>query len=240
MEEMYIRTASVIGIPAVKKLMASRVIIFGVGGVGGFAAEALCRAGVGSLTLVDADTVAPSNINRQIIATEKTLGMAKVDAFRERIRDINPRCEVVAIQDFFLPEKASDYDFKKYDMIIDAVDTVSAKIALAEIAERDGIKIISSMGAGNKMNPTEFEVADIYRTSVCPLARIMRSELKKRGVKKLKVVYSKEKPLPRHPTALDLPFGDGRAPGSLSFVPSVAGLIIASEAVKDLISDVKD
>ena len=203
--------------------------------MGGYAAEALARVGIGSLTLVDSDRIAPSNINRQIIATHSTVGQYKVDAFAQRISDINPDCRITPVCDFFLPEKATEYDFTKYDYIVDAIDTVSAKIALAEIADKGGIPIISSMGAGNKLNPLDFEVTDIYKTSVCPLARAMRAELKKRGVRGLKVVYSKEAPLPRHKSTADLDFGEGRSPGSMSFVPSAAGLIIASEVVKDLI-----
>lgn len=235
MEERFLRTASIIGEAAQKKLLAARVIIFGVGGVGGYAAEALARAGVGHLTLVDNDVISESNINRQIIATHSTVGMPKVKAFEARIKDINPTCEVDAKQEFFLPECEMNYDFSSYDYIVDAVDTVSAKLALAEIAQKQSVRIISSMGAGNKLDPLAFEVSDIYKTSVCPLARAMRSELKKRGVRSLKVVYSKEKAFPRHPSVAHF-FKDGeKAPGSISFVPSAVGLIIAGQVVCDLI-----
>ena len=235
MEERFLRTASIIGEAAQRRLQDASVIIFGVGGVGGYVCEALARAGIGSLTLVDSDVISVSNINRQIIATHSTVGQPKVKAFADRIRDINPECRVEARQEFFLPESADGYDFTKYDYIVDAIDTVSAKLALAEIADSLGIKIISSMGAGNKLNPLAFEIEDIYKTSVCPLARAMRSELKKRGVKALKVVYSKEKATPRHPSVAHL-FKEGeKAPGSISFVPSAVGLIIAGEVIRDLI-----
>lgn len=237
MKQRFIRTAAIIGEHALNRLFDAKVIVFGVGGVGGYAAEALARAGIGSLTLVDGDVISESNINRQIIALMSTVGMSKVDALAQRINDINPTCLVRPIKDFFLPQRASDYDFSSYDYIVDAVDTVSAKLALAELAQEYRVPIISSMGAGNKLDPTAFEVADIYKTSVCPLARAMRSELKKRGVKSLKVVYSREIPIGRHPSAQKY-FTDGeKAPGSISFVPSVAGLIIAGEVIKDLISE---
>ncbi len=235
MEERFTRTVSIIGENAQKKLFGARVIIFGVGGVGGFAAEALARAGVGSLTLVDSDVVSESNINRQIIALHSTVGMNKVDVLAARIKDINPDARVEPIKDFFLPEKVANYDFSSYDYIIDAIDTVSAKLALAEIAQNRAVPIISAMGAGNKLNPLAFEVTDIYKTSVCPLARAMRCELKKRGVKSLKVVYSKEEPHPRHPSAEKYFTEGGKAPGSISFVPSAMGLIIAGEVIKDIV-----
>ena len=237
MEERNIRTALMLGVDAVERLKAARVAVFGVGGVGGHAVDALARAGVGALDLIDNDTVSESNINRQLIATYQTLGLPKVEAFRRRISDINPDCRVTARQEFFLPESADRFDFSQYDYVIDAIDTVSGKLTLAELCQKSGTPIISSMGAGNKLNPWAFEVTDIYKTSVCPLARAMRRELKKRGVKKLKVVYSKETPLPRHPSAAGLiPQGE-RAPGSISFVPSAAGLIIAGEVIKELIGD---
>ena len=236
MEERFLRTASIIGADGQQRLKRCHVIVFGVGGVGGYTVEALARAGVGALTLVDSDVISVSNINRQIIATHSSVGKPKVLAFAERIKDINPDCRVTVRQEFFLPESADTYNFKDYDYIVDAIDTVSAKLALAEIAEREGVRIISSMGAGNKLNPLAFEVADIYKTSVCPLARAMRTQLKKRGVKSLKVVYSKEEALPRHPSVEHL-FREGeKAPGSISFVPSAVGLIIAGEVIRELAS----
>ena len=237
MNERFLRTASLIGEPSQKKLSECHVIVFGVGGVGGYTVEALARAGIGKLTLVDNDTVSVSNINRQIIATYSTIGLSKVEAFAKRIADINPDCEVITRQEFFLPECTDNYNFSEYDYIVDAIDTVTAKLTLAEVAEKCGTKIISSMGAGNKLDPLAFEVTDIYKTSVCPLARAMRTGLKKRGVKSLKVVYSKEEALPRHPSVAHL-FKEGeKAPGSISFVPSAVGLIIAGEVIKDLIKE---
>lgn len=223
-----------------EKLKNARVAVFGVGGVGGYAAEALARSGVGSLDFIDNDTVSVSNINRQIIATEKTVGRSKVDVVRERALEINPEITVRAFQTFYLPETAGQFDFAQYDYIIDAIDTVTGKLALVEQAEKAGTPIICSMGAGNKLDASAFQVADIYETSVCPLAKVMRRELKKRGVKKLKVVYSKEKPLtPRVPEGKDgeePPQGRRQTPGSVAFVPSVAGMILAGEVIKDLIS----
>jgi tRNA A37 threonylcarbamoyladenosine dehydratase len=234
MEQRFLRTASIIGEAAQERLKRSHVIVFGVGGVGGYAVEALARAGIGTLTLVDNDVISLSNINRQIIATHSTVGKAKVEAFAERIKDINPDCKVITRQEFFLPELADGYNFSDYDYIVDAIDTVSAKLALAQIAEKENVKIISSMGAGNKLNPLAFEITDIYKTSVCPLARAMRAQLKRRGVKSLKVVYSKEEALPRHPSVAHL-FPEGeKAPGSISFVPSAVGLIIAGEVIREL------
>ena len=218
-----------LGEDAMKRLAATRVAIFGVGGVGGYALEALVRSGVGEIDVIDFDTVSESNINRQIIATEDSVGKYKVDVCRERALSINSEVKINAIRSFFSVDNADDFDLTKYDYIIDAIDTVSAKIELIVRAQAAGVKIISSMGAGNKLDPTRFEVADIYKTSVCPLARVMRTELKKRGVKKLKVVFSKEEPLKRTVN------GDGRhAPGSIAFVPSVVGLIIAGEVIKDI------
>jgi len=226
MDERFSRTELLIGAEALEKLASARVAVFGVGGVGGHAVEALARSGVGNIDVIDADTVSVSNINRQIIATEKTVGRAKVDVCVERIKDINPKANVRAHKVFYLPETESIFDFTKYDYIVDAIDTVAGKISLAVNAEKAGTPIISSMGAGNKLDPTAFEVSDIYKTSVCPLAKVIRRELKERGVKKLKVVYSKEPPIKN---------GGGRTPGSIAFVPSVAGLIIAGEVIKDLI-----
>lgn len=212
-----------------QRLRAARVAVFGIGGVGGYAVEALARSGVGALDLIDGDNVDITNINRQIIATEKTVGMPKVEAAKARVLEINPQAKVRAYKLFFLPDNGGELDFTAYDYIIDAVDTVAAKISLAEKATAAGVPIISAMGAGNKLDPTMLEVADIFSTSVCPLARVMRSELRKRGIERLKVVYSKEKPIEHGGE-------DKRMPSSNAFVPSVAGLIIASEVVKDIIS----
>lgn len=203
MDGIFSRTELLLGADAVKKLRNSRVAVFGVGGVGGFTVEALARASVGELDIIDNDTVAQSNINRQLIATTKTVGRYKVDVFRERLLEINPEIKVNAYRTFFTPETSSEFDFSKYDYVVDAIDTVTGKIELVMKAERSGTPIISAMGAGNKLDPTMFEVADIFSTSVCPLARVMRSELKKRGIRKLKVVYSKEKPItPEKPPTL--------------------------------------
>ncbi len=226
MSDQFSRTRLLLGNQAMQKLSGSRVAVFGVGGVGGYVAEALARSGVGALDLIDHDQVSLSNINRQIIALHSTIGEYKVDVMKSRIADINPACQVLAHRCFFLPETKDEFDFSDYDYVVDAVDTVTAKIQLILQAQKAEIPVISSMGAGNKLNPAEFEVADIYHTSVCPLARVMRRELKKRGVEKLKVVYSKEEPKD---------CGGQRVPGSTAFVPSVAGLIIASEVVKDLV-----
>lgn len=233
------RTELMLGKAAMDKLKKSRVAVFGIGGVGGHAAEALVRSGIGAIDLIDNDTVSLTNLNRQIIATHKTVGKYKVDVAKDRFEDINPECEINTYKVFYMPETSHEFDFNSYDYIIDAIDTVTGKIAIIENAEKAGIPVISSMGAGNKLDPTAFEVADIYKTSVCPLAKVMRYELKKRGIKKLKVIYSKEKPvqLPDDVSddALKEVKGNGRAPGSNAFVPSVAGLIIAGEVIKDLI-----
>lgn len=237
MEEFYSRTAMLLGEDAIKKLRESRVAVFGIGGVGGYVVEALVRAGIGAIDLIDNDVVCESNLNRQIIATGSTLGMSKTDAMEARIRDINPRCKVKKYQCFYLPETAGQFDFTQYSYVVDAIDTVTGKIQLVMQAKEAGVPIISSMGTGNKLNPTELEVADIYKTSVCPLAKVMRRELKKRGIGSLKVVYSKEEPrtpLVEYKEECANPVRRA-TPGSISFVPSVAGLIIASEVVKDLI-----
>lgn len=217
------------------KLAQARVAIFGVGGVGGYVAEALVRSGVGSFDLIDNDDVSLTNLNRQIIATHATIGRAKVEVMRERMLSINPKADIAVHQCFFLPENQDEFDFSRYDYVVDAVDTVVAKIAIVLKAQAAQVPVMSSMGAGNKVNPASFEVADIYQTSVCPLARVMRQAMKKHGVKHLKVVYSKE--LPLAPAASSESKGTlGRpVPGSTAFAPSVAGLIIASEVVKDLI-----
>lgn len=217
-----------------KKLSDARVAVFGIGGVGGYTAEALARSGVGALDLIDNDTVSITNLNRQIIALHSTLGKYKVDVMKERILDINPNASVKTYRCFYLPENRDEFDFSAYNYVVDAVDTVSAKIDLVLKAQESGTRIISSMGAGNKLDPTAFEIADIFSTSVCPLARVMRTELKKRGINRLKVVYSKEKPL----SSSEKPAGSRRSvPGSTAFVPSVVGLIIASEVIKDLIEN---
>lgn len=246
MLDRFSRTQLVFGKEAMDRLKGSRVAVFGVGGVGGYTVEALARSGVGAIDIIDNDKVCLTNINRQIIATGKTVGKYKVDVAKERIEEINPDCKVTAFRTFYMPETADRFDFTKYDYIVDAIDTVTGKIALIENAKKAGTPIISSMGAGNKVDPTAFEVADIYKTSVCPLARVMRYELKRRGIKKLKVVYSKEKPIP--PIDDEDPNGENgclseedkvagkrQVPGSTAFVPSVAGLIIAGEVIKDII-----
>lgn len=220
-----------------EKLKNSRVAVFGVGGVGGYAVEALARSGVGALDLIDDDKVSPTNINRQIIALHSTVGQYKVDVAAARVKDINPDCAVHTHKTFYTPETAAAFDFTQYDYVIDAIDTVTGKIGLVKQAQEANVPIISSMGAGNKLDPTRFEVTDIYKTSICPLARVMRRELKKRGVKKLKVVYSKEEALTPLPddSAEDGAHQKRQTPGSTAFVPSVAGLILAGEVIKDLI-----
>ena len=251
MDKRLERTELLLGSENIEKLKRARVAVFGVGGVGGYAVEALARCGIGTLDLIDNDEVAESNLNRQIIATVSTIGRPKVEAARDRILDINPDCQVNIHQVFFLPETADDFDFSEYDYVVDAIDTVTGKLMLVERAKAAGTPIICSMGAGNKLDPTAFQVADIYRTKVCPLAKVMRRELKKRGVKKLKVVYSTESPVKplenmenSCKTGCVCPPGtthkctDRRAiPGSISFVPSVAGLILAGEVIKDLIAE---
>ena len=226
------RTALLLGEEAMRVLARSRVAVFGLGGVGGYVVEALARSGVGALDLIDSDRVSPSNRNRQILATAETVGQWKTDVAAARVRSINPACRVTLYRCFYLPDTAAQFDFTQYDYIVDAIDTVTGKLMLAEEAQRCGTPIISSMGTGNKLDPTAFRVADISKTAVCPLARIMRKELKKRGVKHLKVVYSREKPL--EPTARLAADGRRDIPGSVSFVPGVAGLILAGEVVKDL------
>ena len=223
MKEQFERTSLLIGEEAISKLNNSKVLIFGVGGVGGYVAEALARTGVGSITIVDKDTVSESNINRQIIALHSTVGRDKVDVLKERMLDINPDIQVDARKCFFLPDNAHEFDFIQYDYIVDAVDTVTAKLQIIVQAKEAEVPVISAMGAGNKVHPEMFEIADIYKTEMCPLAKVMRRELKNRGIKKLKVVYSKEKPVYK-----------GDVPGSIAFSPSVAGLLMASEVVRDL------
>ena len=236
MDNQFTRTRILLGDEAMQILKNSRVAVFGVGGVGGYVTEALARSGVGAFDLIDRDQVSITNLNRQIIATMKTIGMDKTQAMADRIRDINPEAEVTQHKCFYLPETADMFDFTLYDYVVDAVDTVTAKIEIILQAQRAGVPVISSMGAGNKLDPSKFEVADIYKTSVDPLARVMRRELKKRGVKKLKVVYSKEEPLkPLGKIEADPEAGRKDVPGSSAFTPSAAGLLIASEVVRDLI-----
>lgn len=221
-----------------EKLYGARVAVFGIGGVGGHATEALARSGIGTIDIIDSDDVAISNINRQLIATTSTVGRKKVDVMKERLLDINPEIRVNAYACFFLPETEAQFDFSQYDYVLDAVDTVTAKLALVEACDRAGTPIISCMGAGNKLDPTAFEVTDIYKTSVCPLAKVMRRELKKRNIKHLKVVYSKEeaiRPMENESTEDDESRTRRATPGSVAFVPSVAGLIMAGEVVKDLL-----
>lgn len=248
MLDQFSRTGLIFGSENMEKLAKARVAVFGIGGVGGYTVEALARSGVGTLDLIDNDTVCLTNLNRQIIATHKTIGMYKVDVAKERILDINPDVVVNVYKTFYMPETAEQFDFTKYDYVVDAIDTVTGKIALVEQAKKCGTPIISSMGAGNKIDPTAFEVADIYKTSVCPLAKVMRKELKKHGIESLKVVYSKEEPV-CHSDAAEADYRNEtdaadnsverqtskrRIPGSNAFVPSVAGLIIAGEVVKDI------
>ena len=271
MNEQFSRTERLLGAEAMQKLAASHVAVFGIGGVGGFAVEALVRAGIGAIDLIDNDTVAVSNLNRQIIATRETIGRPKVEVMRERIAQICPDTKVHTFQTFYLPETSDQFDFLEYDYIIDAIDTVSGKISIVMQAYEAGTPVISSMGTGNKLDPTALEVSDIYRTSVCPLAKVMRTELKKRGIPRLKVVYSREMPItplpepaedqgagagPGSENVLQSPGGTDalqktgaessfqsnagtaprrkRAPASISFVPSAAGLILAGEVIKDL------
>ena len=230
MQEQFSRTEMLIGIENIDKLNHSKVAIFGLGGVGSFVVEGLARAGIGKFILVDGDTVSISNINRQMIATYKTVGKPKVNVAKERILDINPEAQVEVYQEIFTPDSPDKY-FDEVDYVIDSIDTVPAKIELALRANKKKIPIISAMGTGNKIDPTRFEVADVYDTSVCPLAKVMRKELKQKGIKKLKVIYSKEEPI-KHEDIIE----DGKiVPASISYVPSVAGLIIAGEVVKDII-----
>ena len=245
------RTQLLLGPEAMEKLASSRVAVFGIGGVGGYTVEALARSGIGTLDLIDDDRVCLTNINRQIFATRKTVGKYKVDAAAERIAEINPRCTVHTYKTFYLPETADQFCFSDYDYVVDAIDTVSGKIQLVLAAQAVGTPIISAMGAGNKLDPSAFRVSDIYETSVCPLARVMRRELKKRGVKELKVVWSPEQPIrPLEDLSISCrtncicPPGTKRhctdrrdIPGSVSFVPPVVGLIIAGEVVKDLVKE---
>ncbi len=247
MLNQFSRTQLVFGEEAMQRLAGARVAVFGIGGVGGYTVEALARSGVGQLDLIDDDKVCVTNVNRQLLATLKTVGQYKVDVAKERIAEITPKCVVKTFKTFYMPDTENEFDFSQYNYIVDAIDTVKGKLALAENAQKTGTPIISSMGAGNKVNAAAFEVADIYETSVCPLARVMRYECRRRGIKKLKVVYSKEKPIrPKEDMSVSCrrhcvcPPGTRKCtvrrdiPGSTAFVPSVAGLIIAGEVIKDL------
>lgn len=249
MLNQFSRTELIFGKEAMEKLAASRVAVFGIGGVGGYTVEALARSGVGALDLIDDDKICLTNINRQLLATRKTVGKYKVDVAAERIADINPDCTVRTFRTFFMPDTADNFDFGEYDYVVDAIDTVTGKIAIVEAAQRANVPVICAMGAGNKVDPAAFEVADIKNTSVCPLARVMRRELARRGIDKCKVVYSKEKPVrPTEDGEISCrnhcicPPGTVRKctarrdiPGSNAFVPPVVGLIVAGEVVKDLI-----
>ena len=248
------RTQLLYGKEAMAKLAQSRVAVFGIGGVGGYVVEALARSGIGALDLIDDDKVCLTNINRQIIATQKTIGKYKVDVAKERVKEISPSCEVTTYKTFYLPETQDQFDFTRYDYVVDAIDTVTGKLTIIENAKKLDVPVISSMGAGNKVNPALFEVADLYETSVCPLAKVMRRECKKRGIESLKVVYSKEPPIRPledmsvscEQQGLGLPEEAGKhterraIPGSTAFVPSVAGLIMAGEIINDLCREYRD
>ncbi|MBQ2848688.1 MAG: tRNA threonylcarbamoyladenosine dehydratase [Clostridia bacterium] len=228
----FLRSEMILGAESTEKLKKMNIILFGLGGVGSYTAEALARAGIGQITIVDSDCVSVTNINRQLCALHSTVGRPKVEVVKERMLDINPDCEVTALKKFYLPENAEEFELGKYDYIADAIDTVSAKIDLAVKAQDMGIPIISCMGTGNKLDPTQFTVSDIFKTSGCPLCRVMRSELRKKGVKKLNVVWSPEEPA--KPAKTDEDSGKRQTPGSLPFVPGVAGLIIAGKIITDL------
>ena len=248
MLNQFSRTQLLYGAEAMEKLASSRVAVFGIGGVGGYVVEALARSGVGTLDLIDDDKVCLSTINRQILATRKTVGRYKVDVAEERVHEINPQCMVNTYKTFFLPDTQDQFDFREYDYVVDAIDTVTGKLAIVEKAKEAGVPVISSMGAGNKLDASQFEVADIYKTSICPLAKVMRRECRKMGIKSLKVVYSKEEPVtPLEDMSISCrqhcicPPGTARKcterrdiPGSTAFVPSVVGLIIAGEVINDL------
>ena len=254
MLNQFSRTELLLGKEAIEKLAKSRVAVFGIGGVGGYTVEALARSGVGALDLIDDDRVCITNLNRQLLATRSSVGKYKVDVAAARVADINPNCEVRVYKTFYLPETAGEFDFRAYDYVVDAIDTVTGKLSLVKNAYDCGTPVISAMGAGNKLDPTKFEVADIYKTTVCPLARAMRRELKKLGIRKLKVVYSKEEPVrPSEDGEISCrnhcvcPPGTVRKctarrdiPGSVAFVPAVMGLVIAGEVIKDLIAEEKN
>lgn len=235
MSEQFLRTEMLLGSEAIRRLQKARVVVFGLGGVGGYAVEALARSGVGSLDLIDSDTVSVSNLNRQLLATHSTVGMLKVDAARNRVLDINPDCIVRTYPVFYTPDTAGQFDFTQYDYIVDAIDTVTGKLALVERAKAADTPIICSMGTGNKLDASAFRVADISKTAMCPLARVMRKELSKRGIRHLKVVYSQEEALT--PTGWEeeaAALGKRQIPGSVAFVPGAAGLLLAGEVVRDL------
>ena len=235
MSEQFLRTEMLLGSDAIQKLQNARVAVFGLGGVGGYVVEALARSGVGSLDLIDSDRVSVSNLNRQILATHSTVGMLKVDAARARVLDINPECQVKTWPVFYTPDMADAFDFTQYDYIVDAIDTVTGKLALVERAKAAGTPIICCMGTGNKLDASAFQVADISKTTMCPLARVMRRELAKRGIRHLKVVYSQEEALT--PTGWEeeaAALGKRQIPGSVAFVPGAAGLLLAGEVVRDL------
>ena len=235
MLEQFLRTEMLLGSEALTRLQSARVAVFGLGGVGGYAVEALARSGVGSLDLIDSDTVSVSNLNRQILATHSTVGMLKVDAARNRVLDINPACNVKTWPVFYTPDTADSFDFTQYDYIVDAIDTVTGKLALVERAKAAGTPIICCMGTGNKLDASAFQVADISKTSMCPLARVMRKELSKRGIRHLKVVYSQEEAMtPTGWEAEAAALGKRQIPGSVAFVPGAAGLLLAGEVVRDL------
>ena len=232
------RTELLLGQLPMEKLNHARVAVFGLGGVGGYVVEALARSGVGAMDLIDHDTISPTNINRQILATSDTIGMEKSDAAAQRVLSINPDCQVRAIKQFYCPDTAAEFDFTQYDYVVDAIDTVTGKLALVTAAQAVGTPILSSMGTGNKLDPTKFQIADITKTSVCPLARIMRKECAKRGIKHVKVLFSTEDAIaPQCDSTEEMPEGRRALPGSVAFVPSVAGLIIAGEVIKDLIAE---
>ena len=232
-DSQFTRTEMLLGFGTTEKLKSKKVILFGLGGVGSYTAEALARAGIGNITVVDSDSVSLSNINRQLCALHSTVGKPKTEVIRERIADINPECKVTALQKFYLPENSDEFALESYDYIADAIDTVSAKIDLAKKAQDYGIPIIACMGTGNKLNPALFRIDDIYKTSVCPLCRVMRRELKVRGIKKLNVVWSPEEPLSPLPCGEES--GKRQTPGSMPFVPGAAGLLMASKIITDLV-----
>lgn len=236
--DTFARTRLLLGSKAMEKLDRAHVAVFGLGGVGGYVVEALARSGVGALTLVDHDTISLTNINRQLLATHETVGQQKAQAAAKRVLSIHPEAKVDVRCCFYGPDTAAEFDFSQYDYVVDAIDTVTGKLALVTAAQAAGTPILSSMGTGNKLDPTRFQIADITKTSVCPLARIMRKECAKRGIRHLKVLFSTEEPIPSDPSAPtdeELPEGRRALPGSVAFVPSVAGLIIAGEVIKDLI-----
>lgn len=235
--EPFSRTELLLGADAMKKLKKATVAVFGLGGVGGYAVEALARSGIGCLELIDHDTVSITNINRQILATHSTVGMDKAEAAKNRVLDINPEIKVTTRKEFFGPDTAGSFDFAKYDYVVDAIDTVTGKLALVQAAQAAGVPILCCLGTGNKLDPSKFQITDISKTSVCPLARIMRKECAKRGIRHLKVLFSTEDPIATDPNTIheELPEGRRALPGSIAFVPSVAGLMIAGEVIKDLI-----